>query len=75
MPYHDCITQNLALFCSPGVNVTLVRAGKSRVQFRIKSGDHSFCLLHDWPAIFAFEENAPQLRKFFAGAHQISLSR
>lgn len=70
MLYRDSITRNLPLFTPPDLQVTLRRAGRTKVQFRIKGAGRSFLLTSNRPDIFAFEENSKQLTEFFADAYQ-----
>lgn len=70
MLYRDSITQNLPLFTPPGLQVALRRAGRTKVQFRIKRAGRSFLLTSNRPDIFAFKENSKSLTKFFTDAYQ-----
>jgi hypothetical protein len=72
MPYHDRITRNLALFSPPGIEVTLLRTGRRRASFQITGVDLSFRMTIDRPEIFAFKENASQLKRLISGAYSLA---
>jgi len=70
MLYRDSITQNLPLFSPTGLQVTLRRAGRKQVQFRIEGSGRSFLLTSNRPDIFAFKGNSKNLTNFFTDAYQ-----